>query len=283
MTSPNFIIIGAQKSGTTWLFKTLANHPDVFMPRREMNFFEHPDRMAKGFDWYEKHFDSATHESAIGEKTPTYLCVNEIAPFEPHRHIHEYAPDVKLIAVLRNPVERALSHARHYMRHAKFGGNISPLASLRHLIFDSNLSNSILNRGYYARQLEAYYKYFSPEQILVIINEEEIVKDPNGLMVKVCKFLNIDPDFDFKNANQVIHDGSFSRVGAVLASLFPFIKTQIRYLDRHTLSKLFNMTVNRATLNRLYDYYHDENEQLFSLLGRRWSSWSRPARVNKHG
>ena len=162
------------------------------------------------------------------------------------------------------------------MRHAKIGGTISPFASLKHLILESSLSESILSRGYYAQQLEAYYKYFKPEQILVIINEEEIAKDPNGLMVKVCKFLEIDPSYNFINADQVIHDGSFSRVGAVLASLLPFIKTQIRYLDRHTLSKFFNMTVNRATLEKLYEYYHEENERLFALLNRRWSSWSMP-------
>lgn len=276
MTLPNFLIIGAQKSGTTWLFKTLANHPDVFMPRREVNFFEKPENRALGLEWYQEHFKGATQESAIGEKTPTYLCVNQQASHETQRYIYEYSPDIKLIAVLRDPVERAISHARHYMRQAKIGGDISPFMKLDHIIFNSFLSESILARGYYAQQLEAYYEYFKPEQILVVINEEEIIKDPKTLMVKVCNFLNIDPAFEFKNIEQTIHDGSFSRAGVVLGSLFPSMKREIRYLDRSTLAKKFSLSVNGKTLQKLYDHYHEENERLFALLNHRWSSWSMP-------
>lgn len=273
MVLPNFLIIGAQKSGTTWLSQVLANHPDVFMPSYEVKFFNNPDRIAQGLNWYQQHFESVIQESVIGEKSPTYLCVNQQAPHETHRHIYEYSSAIKLIAVLRDPVERAISHARHYMRRAKIGSTISPFVSLDHLILESPLSQGILGRGYYAQQLEAYYKYFKPEQILVIINEEEIFKDPKALMVKVCNFLEIDPDFEFKNIDKKIHDGRFSRVGVMLGSLVPCMERGIRKLDRYTFAQRFSLTLNRTSLQRLYDYYHEENEKLFTLLNRRWSSW----------
>ncbi|MEO0688389.1 MAG: sulfotransferase, partial [Cyanobacteria bacterium J06649_11] len=204
MTSPNFLIIGAQKGGTTWLARILTKHPDVFMPAREIEFFSKPETMAKGLDWYEENFKNVLQESAIGEKSPSYIWVNQQSLHEVHRHIHEYSPDIKLIAVLRDPVQRAISHARHYMRGARIGGKVSPLASLDHLILNSSLSKGILSRGHYAEQLEAYYQYFKPEQILTIINEEEIVKDPKAVMARVCNFLEVDASFDFKDADKTV-------------------------------------------------------------------------------
>src|SRR5262249_40448697 len=76
MASPNFIIIGAQKSGTTWLARHLRNHPEVFLVRGEIHFFDKDFNFARGRDWYESQFAAATTHRAIGEKTPEYLWAN---------------------------------------------------------------------------------------------------------------------------------------------------------------------------------------------------------------
>src|SRR5262245_47722132 len=117
MTLPNFLIIGANRSGTTSLHRYLGAHPQVFLPRiKEPHFFmvdgieippDRPDartmaRMVHTYDEYQALFDSAAGKDAIGEASTGYLC----HPNAPLR-IHARLPNVKLIAILRNPVERA--------------------------------------------------------------------------------------------------------------------------------------------------------------------------------
>ena len=103
---PNFLICGASKSGTTTLQEVLCTHPDIFMPKkkrangREIHFFNNDKNFAKGIEWYEKQFEGWNGEKAIGEKTPSYLCT----PCVPER-IHRFLPDVKLIFILRHPVD----------------------------------------------------------------------------------------------------------------------------------------------------------------------------------
>ena len=277
---PNFLIIGAQKAGTTWLARNLQKHPDIFTAPREINFFVRPNakqqNVVKDLNWYEKFFVDVDGQSAIGEKSPSYLSQPE-AP----QKISEILPSAKLIAVLRNPVVRAVSHARHLMRGARFGGKITPFMSLDDVVFDSHMSHNIIGWGHYASQLEPYFKLFKPEQILVVINEEEIVKDPGKILREVCEFLEVDPEFQFPGLDKVVHDGSLSRLGVFVSALLPLpllkqraVRSQLQRLNSGMLGKRFNMSVTKETLEKLYGNYEQENEKLFELLGRRWSSWS---------
>jgi len=280
---PNFLIIGAQKAGTTWLARNLEKHPDIFTAPREVNFFTKPNakqnNIVKDINWYESLFKDVDGQSAIGEKSPSYL-----AKPASSENIYETLPSVKLIAVLRDPVVRAVSHARHLMRGSRFGGQITPLMSLDEVVLDSHMSNNIMGWGHYASQLEPYFERFDPKQILVIINEEEIVKDPGKTLQEVCEFLEVDPNFQFPGLDKVVHDGSLSRVGVLLSAVLPqpllkqrIVRSQLQRLNSSVLGKRFNLAVTRETLEKLYDRYQQENEKLFELLGRRWSSWSMDA------
>ena len=128
MTMPNFLIIGAVKAGTTSLHDWLSQHPQIYMSSiKELNFFafegdnlevfkgKFNKEYLAGFETtlqgYRKHFQGVTNEIAIGESSPTYL----YHPKAPER-IQHYIPDVKLIAILRNPVERAYSNYLHTIR-----------------------------------------------------------------------------------------------------------------------------------------------------------------------
>lgn len=274
MVLPNFLIIGAHKGGTTWLSQVLREHPDVWIADREIKFFTKPSLFAKGLDWYKQQFEEASEASLIGEKSPKCLFVNQERFSQTHRHIHESLPEAKLIAVLRNPVQRAISHARHCVRDLSPKKPISPFVSLDKLILDSYLSDSIIEGGFYARQLESYYEYFKPDQILVIINEEEIVKDPKSLMKKVCSFLEIDSDVSFEDIYTKKHEGALSRAAVILMYLLPSIRRPIHKVDKHTLGQIFSLSVKSETIEKLHTIYQEENERLFKLLGYRWSSWS---------
>ena len=107
MRKPDFIGLGAQKAGTSWLHACLYEHPDLYMPAsKETHFFS--NYYDKGTSWYEAHFRDSLPHQRVGEFSPTYL----YHPDAPKR-IYSYDPRVRLIICLREPVSRALS-AYHY-------------------------------------------------------------------------------------------------------------------------------------------------------------------------
>lgn len=120
MTLPNFLIIGAQKAGTSWLAYQLEKHPEIYLPKKEIHYFDKGFNYQKGLSWYEKQFDEVTEQKAIGEKTPEYLWANgegwEDHQSDVHQKIFQTLPEAKLIVTLRNPVDRAISAINHIIR-----------------------------------------------------------------------------------------------------------------------------------------------------------------------
>ncbi len=174
MGRPNFIGIGAHKSGTSWLARILASHPNAWIPAKELHFFD--QYWSRGTGWYESCFDRASGR-VCGEFTPMYMfdpaCCNRIA---------ETCPDARLICMLRNPVDRAVSAYR--MMRQRFGEKRSFEACCAE---DSEL----VDRGRYAEQLSRFQNYFSDDRILVLLFEETVC-DTEGLRGVLGDFLGLD-------------------------------------------------------------------------------------------
>jgi hypothetical protein len=117
VTLPTFILVGAEKAGTSWLSRNLARHPDVFMAPGEIHFFDVDSNFRRGIDWYAGHFSNSGACTAIGEKSPGYLNLFRAGKWQAHvpKRVRATLPDVRLIFVLRDPVRRAISAARHHM------------------------------------------------------------------------------------------------------------------------------------------------------------------------
>jgi hypothetical protein len=188
-TLPSFLIIGAEKAGTTWLHSVLARHPDVFLPDvKELHFFNSRDsnlrRLAnferRGLGWYAAQFTAGTSRQARGEATPLYLS-DQDAP----ARIAAALPGIRLVALLRDPVERSWSHYR--MARAK-GHLHDPFATL----IDRD-DPRIIGRSLYAGQLEIYRRLFPADALHVAYFED--VTGPNGraAIARICTFLGIDP------------------------------------------------------------------------------------------
>lgn len=162
MVLPNFLIIGAQKAGTSWLAGKLRQHPDVYMPEYEIHYFDKDLHFAKGIAWYESHFSRVGKETAIGEKTPDYLWANGIGVEghlpDVHRNIFEALPQANLIVSLRNPAERVISVVNHIMG----SGRISPFHKIDDLLTGERKhlveGHVVIDYGRYYRQLEAYLR-----------------------------------------------------------------------------------------------------------------------------
>ena len=277
---PNFLILGAQKSGTSWLHAMLSQHPEVFLPEEELHFFDKADRHALGVAWYESHFAGAERFRAVGEKTPDYLWANgrgvEGHLPDVHHNVQRLLPDAKLIITLRDPVERAVSAALHLLRTRR----VSPLHSIDDLLVGDAAElvrgHGVIEYGYYHRQITAYLELFRVEQMCFLIFEEDIRRDPDVTLRRVCEFLEIDLGFSFAQVETGVNVAQRSRLGLVLDYYVPTLGRATRAIDRFLPAH--RPRPSPETQHRLYELYRDENERLFELLGRRPASWLREVR-----
>ena len=180
---PNVIIIGAQKCGTSSLHYYLGLHPQIFMSaEKELNFFIEQLNWHRGLEWYRAQF-SATAE-VRGEASPNYTTY-------PHRkgvveRMHRIVPDAKLIYLVRDPVERIISHYRHNLAQHQ---QKKPLEVLM-----QDPDNKYFANSRYALQLEQYLRYYPLSQIL-IVQQETLRALRRETLQRVFHFLGVDPDF----------------------------------------------------------------------------------------
>lgn len=174
---PTFIGIGAQKAATSWLHGVLGNHPDVFVSEpKELDFFSY--YFDRGYEWYERFFADGADKLHRGETSPSYLYNPTVAA-----RARAYAPDLKVIAILRDPVSRAFSNHLHEIRKGHLRGSE---------LFEDGLANNpcYVEQGLYAKHLSVWFDVFPREQILVLLSEE-IDKDPATQLDKVYAFLGV--------------------------------------------------------------------------------------------
>lgn len=232
---PDFLIIGAMKSGTSALNINLAYHPEVKMVHepewREINFFS-VGGWGLGPIWYRKHF---TRDGLLlqGEKSPEYLSEQQAM-----LNMYSILPDAKLIVLLRDPVTRAYSHWNHFNQipeqSAGWGWEVCD--------FEDSLEIAelgVLKRGFYVEQLEYLFKLYSREQVFIGI-AERFRADGDHEFEKVCNFLNIK-------------------------------STTREYGDVHVREYDFRMSDDM--IKKLTDFYRPHNEALFDLLGYRIEEW----------
>lgn len=206
MTLPNFFLIGAAKSGTTALYSFLKQHPEVFLPeRKEPHFFafQNQELRFRGpgvtinkaitrIDEYRRLYANVAGESAIGDCSASYLYVQGTC-----ERIHDLCPDAKIIAILRNPIDRAYSSYLHLVREGR-----EPLDSFEaaleaeqdRIAQDWGLLWRYADLGRYAAQLERYLAAFGRERVRVFLYDE-LRSDPQQLMHDTFEFLGVDSEF----------------------------------------------------------------------------------------
>jgi hypothetical protein len=179
---PDFLLLGAMKAGTSTLIAELATHPRVIRSRRrEIHFFG--SRFKRGVSWYRSHFPTGyelkKYHAITGEGSTSYLANSNCPP-----RIKAVLPRVKMIALLRDPVDRAISN---YFHERRSGRESLPIAGA------FAAERSYRSRGIYADQLARYYAHFPREQLLVL-RSESLFTDPMSIVDRVCRFLAIDPE-----------------------------------------------------------------------------------------
>jgi len=182
---PDFLIIGAMKSGTTTLYRYLQAYEQVFMPvRKEPGFFSRDEVFAKGVAWYTDLFAPAGNDLIVGEASTCYSRWPHFG--EVAQRIAEYLPDVKMIYLMRDPADRSYSHYIHDMalRHT----DKKTILSLEQAI---ERDSSIIDASRYATQIERFLDCYTQEQML-LLTFDEMTQDPTGVTARVVEFLGVD-------------------------------------------------------------------------------------------
>jgi hypothetical protein len=178
---PNFVIIGAMKSGTTSLHRYLAEHPAVSVSRRkETNFFVEEKEWARGLAWYLSQFDP--EKPIRGEASPSYTKYPAFGGVA--ERMHDLIPDARLIYVVREPVSRTVSH---YIHNVDKGRESRPFEEA---VSSFEKSHYVATSRYYM-QLERFLRLYDPEQILVI-SLEELSSEPRKALRRVARHIGAD-------------------------------------------------------------------------------------------
>lgn len=187
---PDFLGLGTQKGGTTSLHRWLSNHPEVYLPtHKEIHYFDL--QYTRKINWYREQFSEAKKNQICGEITPYYL----YHPAVPKR-IKEVTHKIKLIVLLRDPAERALSQ---YFHAKKRGFETLAIAEalraekyrLKYGGKESKQKHSYVSRSFYLEQLDRYEKLFEKECILVL-KSEDLFESPYSTWKSITNFLEVD-------------------------------------------------------------------------------------------
>jgi hypothetical protein len=182
---PNFLVIGAMKAGTTSLYHYVKIHPQVFMPpAKELDFFVEELNWRRGLEWYKRQFERGTHDMvALGEASTSYTMYPHYQGV-PER-ISKHLPDVRLIYVVRSPIERIRSHYQHNVISG------TERRSIDEAVFENP---AYVDYSRYAYQIEQYLEYFSRDRLL-IITSEQLGRARLAAARSVYEFLGVDPGF----------------------------------------------------------------------------------------
>jgi hypothetical protein len=250
-SKPSFLIIGAQKAGTSALFQILQQHPQIVSPReKELRFFDDYSRIKYGdFVSYHEEFPLPYRlkpDRLTFEASPSYL-FNLVCA----ERIYRYSPKIRLIVILREPISRAFSAWKMEKRFANltnpyfrsWGNSMSftdavkqEFEALKKTEWEKERTGYI-KRGFYAEQLEKYLQYFSRDSLL-ILEHSHLLRDPQAVFAGVFRFLQIDDKFVVRNLSVNVARNKDKMPG--------------------------------ETLDILRKIYKPHNERLFKLLGREY-------------
>lgn len=292
MTKPNFFVVGAQKAGTTSLYYYLKQHPEVYMsPVKEPHFFDHggerrsfggPGRVpGPEFSTFEEYlglFEGARGERAIGEASPTYLYLPEAA-----ERIKRHVPEAKLIAVLRDPADRAYSAFLHAVR-----GGREPLGDFSEALREEegrirdgwHHLYHYRSRGYYHQQLSRFYGLFGQDRVRVYLYED-LRADPVGVARDIFRFLEVDdsfvPDMSVRyNATGVPRNRAVTALVKAFNRLTPALKKVLPFEARQRVKGVIFTKpppLPKEARGELVEAYREDVLALQGLIGRDLSGW----------
>lgn len=273
---PDYIIIGTARSGTSWLMKALHEHPEVNIPLQEIHYFTtHRER---DLEWYESFFHGDGNVTV--EKSVSYFR-DECAEV-----IRDTLPDVELIVLLRDPIERVHSHYNRWLSSGEYDRSLDEALSP---------DSPMVREGLYHRHLQHYLEHFPRESVHVLLYDD-FVRDNERFFRDVCGILGVDRDIKPSLLGSTYNP---SRRPPAYPWLTRIKNSIVNFLHRHRLgdrlvaaakssglaSLFYSVTAREdppeltdKIRHRLAEFYRDDTRRLQEFLDRDLSSWG-PLRI----
>lgn len=275
--TPNFLLVGATKAATTWLYQCLNEHPEVFVPSlKEVNYFSH--QYAQGEQWYLSFFKDVREQKAVGELSPSYFIDDEC----PSR-IYAFNPDMKLLFMLRNPIERAYSQYCMELRYNTVSEDIER---------ELDLESIIVRESLYHRHISKFVGLFPPNNLKFIIYDD-IKANPEKVLTDVFDFLGVNSNLEnsalYKQSYTKQPRQRFAKLYTLLVAIYRWINNN-NEIGRRILSTLkergfndkfhhLNSTEKEypqlpiAKQKELANFYRQDIEQLSQFIDRDLTHW----------
>ncbi|PLX17075.1 MAG: hypothetical protein C0597_07425 [Marinilabiliales bacterium] len=305
---PNLYIIGAAKSGTTSLYKYLNQHPDVyFSPIKEPNYFSDdidvskftstyksntylelekyfkksnlrdlPITFIRKEEHYERLFENSGKHKIRGEASTSYMFSNKAA-----KNIYRFNSEAKIVAILRNPMERAFSHYEMALRygHTKLNFKKAIIEDLNKTQKGWGISELFIELGLYYDQLKRYFDIFPRDQIQILWFDD-LKSNPKGMIDTCCKFLEIETmnledetAYNTKKSPESIGLNYFLTISGVKS----FLRRLLPASAKNGLSQIFYKDsiakLSKADFEFVRDYYQEDIEKTARLLKKDLSHW----------
>lgn len=266
MNKVDIFHIGPQKSGTTWLYEALKQHPQISTSAQDsVHYFDL--HFCHGESWYASQIKSNKGNLLFD---PTYTYIRAIdAP----KRIFHHNPNAKIILTARNPLERAFSHYWHEKKKDRFNFSFSETLE------NYDLFSNWIEPGFYASHLKRFLEYFPENQILVMFFDD-LQNDPHAFYRQLCTFCSIDMEFMPLNLNAVINPaGKYksytSRQMELRLSRYRWLALLIKVKNRLLPARKTELLANiePQIKEALLAIFEDDICELEALTGRDLSSW----------
>ncbi|MES9830707.1 MAG: sulfotransferase domain-containing protein [Candidatus Thiodiazotropha sp. DIVDIV] len=281
---PKFMCVGTQKAGTTTLHSYLLQHPKICLPSiKETDFFQDDEKYFQGLDFYKKYYPDCSSNALYGEVEPEYMYFENV----PNRLLKDLGQHLKIIFILRDPVNRSYSHymmnRNNGFENEKFDTAIAKEEERINRDEDSKKKYSYISRSLYVHQINRYLSLFKKENILFLLFEDDLVKDPKSTMERVFSFLDIDSlditiesvknktrPFISKHIGHMVYRDSYAK------ELFKKILPSSKY--REALKNIFRensyeklKSEDRKKL--INNYFYDDICEIERIINRNLDSW----------
>lgn len=272
---PNFLIVGAQKCGTTSLHELLSEHPQIEMSQvKEINFFSIQSKFEKGLSYYCKFFKKDTNSIAIGESSPGYLCYPEV-----HEKIYQTLGQIKIVIILRDPIKRAFSQYWDNRRQLKECHTEKEIIEKYLEPKYSPERKGYFSRGVYYNDVKKYIDKFGDEHVHILILEE-LIKYPKAELQRLYSFLKVDKTQGHQKLARasnraLVWDNPFYKYFLNHPKQTKYIPGKMRRLLFFGKQHPWDYELpNQVYIETLKSFYNPWNKKLEDLLGIKLKYWT---------
>jgi hypothetical protein len=263
-----FLMVGCSRCGTTWVYKALSEHPEVYLPEKKQTYFfdSHYD---KGIEWYLDHFTGIEPgHRAIGE-IATYYSRPDLVPL-----VAKHFPHARLLMSVRNPVDRAYSY--YQSRASRFNWD-----TLEQAIDEQPVD--VIERGKYIDQIETILKYYPREQLKIVFFDD--LKDkPEEYLQSILDFVGVETNFKSSQIGQMVQVTLDPRIRRTLIRMG--LQPLMNYVSQRPLGDKIRSFLKKSNIQRykpisatdkqlLLEIYKPYNDRLAELTGRDLSAWNK--------